>query len=113
MAKKVTILRKSFDSQGQAQEFFSKIRLRIFETKEEINRGDEFDLLSELYKKYCQYTNYETSGTPESFKSQYERRGKGSNGGTTISLAVSFNGVDYKTFSADKAVVEIANKQNP
>lgn len=108
------ILDKKFLSQAKAKEYFDPIRLDSFNNKTTITEGENFLLLKEAYKLYCQYTNWKIPADPIGFYA----RNIGKKGGTTIGFGINFpEGTEFRKdkdniFSIDNAIKEIAKYQN-
>lgn len=111
MPSSIFILDKSFPSQKAANEFFYQIRDANIAKKGDITFGSEFDVLRELYVKYCEYTDWPMPAEPTAFYARNIGRGTGSQGGTTQGFVVKFSNGSEQEFSARKAVSAIANKQ--
>ncbi|MFG0337670.1 MULTISPECIES: hypothetical protein [Pseudomonas] len=110
MPKPVSILDRSFASQKAAEEFFYKIRDARIADGGEITIGADFDVLRELYVKYCEYTNWPMPGEPAAFYARNIGRGVGGHGGTTQGFVVKFSEGTEREFSAKKAIKAIANQ---
>jgi hypothetical protein len=111
MANKINVLDMSFPSQKEAEVHFYRIRDDYFASGEEIKGSREFDLLLDLYTKYCRYTNWEMRGNPVSFCVRNIQRGIGSKGGTTQGFVVKFDNGEDLPFSAREAIQKIATAE--
>jgi len=110
MPKPLTVLDHTFSSQKAAEEFFYKIRDANIESNgENIVDGADFDILRELYVKYCEYTNYHMSAAPIAFYARNIARGAGGKGGTTQGFVAKFADGKEEEFSARKAIKAIAS----
>lgn len=74
----------------------------------EIKGSTEFDLLEDLYVRYCQATNWPTSGHPVAFYARNIARGSGPKGGTTWGFVVKCSDGSEQEFSIKKAVRAVA-----
>lgn len=110
MPKPVKILGQSFSSQVEAERFFYGIRDRNLAGGGDITDSVEFDLLRELYTKYCEYTHWPLPGEPVAFYVRSIARGNGSSGGTTQGFVVKFSGGAEQEFSARKAIGAVAHR---
>lgn len=110
MPNQLMVLDESFLSQKDAEAFFYQIRDKYFGTATEIAASKEFELLRELYVKYCEYTVWPMPGEPVAFYVRNIGRGVGPNGGTTQGFVVKFNNGSEQEFSAKKAIKAIANR---
>lgn len=111
MPKSLSILDRSFISQKAAEEFFYQIRDANIASSGDIASGADFDVLRELYVKYCEYTNWAMPAEPVAFYARNIGRGSGAHGGTTQGFVVKFSDGKEKEFSAKKAVKAIADQE--
>ncbi len=110
MSKKLTVNGKEFKSQKEAKDFFSAIRKKYC-TEEDIVDSDDFDMLNDLYVRYCQVTDYKMKGKPRSFYVKnivrcYDNR----HYSTTRGFAVKFDNGSEEEFSVDTAIQKISNQ---
>lgn len=110
MPKPLSIHDRSFPSQKAAEEFFYKIRDALITKGLDITNGADFDVLRELYVKYCECTNWAMPGEPVAFYARNIGRGVGGLGGTTQGFVVKFSQGAEQEFSARKAIKAIANQ---
>lgn len=111
MPNSISILNKSFPSQKAANEFFYQLRDASIATTGDITIGSDFDVLRELYVKYCEYTDWPMPAEPIAFYARNIGRGTGGQGGTTQGFVVKFSDGSEQEFSARRAVTAIAKKQ--
>lgn len=111
MPKSLTILDRRFESQREAEVFFYGIRDRYWADGGDIRDSLEFELLCELYIKYCDCTAWPLPATPVAFYVRNIARGAGSKGGTTQGFVVKFNNGSEQEFSAKNAIKEVASRQ--
>ncbi|HGM7228795.1 TPA: hypothetical protein ACVFG4_000029 [Pseudomonas aeruginosa] len=110
MPKPLEILHQSFSSQAEAEEFFYGIRDKNLISGGDIAGSVDFDLLCELYVKYCEYTDWPLPADPVAFYARNIARGVGPNGGTTQGFVVKFNDGSEQEFSAKKAIKAVASR---
>lgn len=110
MPKPLEILDQRFSSQKEAEEFFYDIRDKNLASGGDITSSVDFDLLRELYVKYCKYTNWPMPADPVAFYTRNIARGVGSSGGTTQGFVVKFNDGSEQEFSAKKAIKAVASR---
>lgn len=110
MGKPLNVLDENFTSQKDARDFFYKIRDKYFSSKQIITTSREFDLLNDLYLRYCQYTNYPTPANITSFYVRNIYRSSGSYGGVTQGFVVTFTDNTEREFSADKAIKSLSSQ---
>ncbi|MDP9781536.1 MULTISPECIES: hypothetical protein [Pseudomonas] len=108
MPNPLVIKGQRFSSQIEAERFFYAMRDRNLVSGGDIKGSTEFDLLEELYLRYCQATNWPTSGNPVAFYARNIARGSGPNGGTTQGFVVKFSDGSEQEFSVKKAVKALA-----
>ncbi|WP_233080817.1 hypothetical protein [Rheinheimera soli] len=107
MANQITILGKVFNSQADAEKYFYDIRDKLWRDQETIIQGAEFDMLHNLYKQYCESTDWPIPGDVVSFRVKNIARGSGSAGGTSQGFAVMFSTGKESEFSARTAIKDI------
>ena len=110
MANELVLLDHTFESQKEAEAYFYALRDKYSASAADITQPQEFELLRELYLKYCEYTDWPVPASPIAFCVRNVGRGVGGKGGTTQAFVVRFNS-DAKTdkeFSAKKAIQAIA-----
>ncbi|HHM6759885.1 TPA: hypothetical protein ACRNML_001289 [Pseudomonas aeruginosa] len=111
MPKPLNILDRSFASQKEAEAFFYGLRdENLASGGEDIAEGIDFDLLRELYIKYCEYTDWPLPSVPVAFYARDIARGAGSSGGTSQGFVVKFESGAEDEFSARKAIRAMANR---
>jgi hypothetical protein len=94
----LSILDRSFTSQKAATEFFYQMRDANIASGGDIANGADFDILRELYLKYCKYTNWEMPGDPIAFYARNIARGSGAQGGLLKGLWLNLAMVQRKNF---------------
>jgi hypothetical protein len=109
MPNKLKVLDQIFSSQKDAEAFFYQIRDNNFGAATDIAASKDFDLLRELYVKYCECTGWPMSEDPVAFCVRNIGRGSGASGGTTQGFVVKFSNGTEQEFSARKAIRAIAN----
>lgn len=110
MPKPLKILDRSFVSQKEAEEFFYGLRDRNLASGGDIASSIDFDLLRELYLKYCEYTDWLLSSAPCAFYARDIARGAGASGGTTQGFVVKFEDGTEEEFSVRKAIKAVASR---
>lgn len=110
MPKSLSVLDQCFPSQKAAENFFYGIRDENIASGGEITSSAVFDLLRELYVKYCEYTNWPMTAEPVAFYARNIGRGVGVSGGTTQGFVVKFSDGNEQEFSAKRAIQAIANR---
>ncbi|MEB2651436.1 hypothetical protein SOP89_08620 [Pseudomonas siliginis] len=110
MPKSLSVLDQCFPSQKSAEDFFYGVRDENIASGGEITKSAVFDLLRELYVKYCEYTNWPMTAEPVAFYARNIGRGVGVSGGTTQGFVVKFSDGKEQEFSAKKAIKAIANR---
>jgi hypothetical protein len=108
MPNPLIIKGQRFSSQTEAERFFYAMRDENLVSGGEIKGSAEFDLLEDLYVRYCQATNWPTPGHPVAFYARNIARGSDRNGGTTQGFVVKFNDGSEQEFSIKKAVRAVA-----
>lgn len=108
MPNPLIIKGQRFSSQTEAERFFYAMRDENLVCGGEIKGSAEFDLLEDLYVRYCQATNWPTPGYPVAFYARNIARGVGPNGGTTQGFVVKFSDNSEQEFSIKKAVRAVA-----
>lgn len=109
MPNSLVIKGQSFPSQIEAERFFYGLRDRNLADGGEISDSSEFDLLEELYVRYCNATNWKTPGSPIAFYARNIVRENGPRGGTTQGFVVKFGDGSEQEFSVKKAVRAVAS----
>ncbi|QHF04571.1 hypothetical protein N015_20050 [Pseudomonas asturiensis] len=109
MPKPLVIKDQRFSSQIEAERFFYAMRDKNLVSGGDIIGSTEFDLLEDLYVRYCQATNWPTPGNPVAFYARNIARGGGPNGGTTQGFVVKFSDGSEQEFSVKKAVKAVAS----
>lgn len=110
MPKPLKVLDRSFASQKEAEEFFYGLRDKNLANGGDIVSSADFDLLCELYVKYCEYTDWPLPFAPCAFYARDIARGAGSSGGTTQGFVVKFEDGTEDEFSARKAIRAVASR---
>lgn len=110
MPNQVVIGSHVFPTQGAANEYAYSLRDKYAHNESGVTDPADLAFLTELYTKYCTYTDWKTSGAPIAFFSRYIRRGQGGAGGTTVGFVVKFDDAKgtEEPFSAEKAIRVIA-----
>ena len=111
MPKPLKILDHKFGSQTEAEVFFYGIRDKYLAIGGDITDSADFDLLCELYVKYCEYTDWPLASAPVAFYTRNIARGVGPKGGTTQGFVVKFKDGSEQEFSAKKAINAVASRQ--
>ena len=118
-AKTVTIESKDyvFLTQKEAQRYYYTIVKELYEAKLTLTTGQDFEDLKWIYNSYCKYTNYKLDRLSEfeitGFKGVKTVRQTGGQYVSTECCAVIFSDGTEEEFSTEKAIKEIASKQNP
>lgn len=118
-AKTVTIENSDyiFQTQKDAQRYYTGIVKELFDTKLTLAVGQDFEDLKWIYTVYCDYTSDKLARLKETDITGFKGvRTVIQNGGQYIPTecyAVIFSDGTEEVFSVDKAIKEIANKQNP
>ncbi|SFX07631.1 hypothetical protein [Pseudomonas sp. NFACC36] len=110
MPNSLSILDQSFSSQKAAEVFFYRIRDENIASGGDITDSAMFDLLRELYVKYCESTNWSMPSEPIAFYARNIKRGSGADGGTTQGFVVKFIDGNEEEFSAKKAIKAVASQ---
>ena len=108
MPNPLVIKGQRFSSQIEAERFFYAMRDKNLVSGGDIKGSTEFDLLEDLYVRYCQATNWPTPGNPVAFYARNIARGSGPNGCTTQGFVVKFSDESEQEFSIKKAVKALA-----
>jgi hypothetical protein len=108
MPNQLVIKGQLFSSQTEAERFFYAMRDKNLAKGGDIQGSTEFDLLEDLYVRYCQATNWPTPGHPVAFYARNIARGVGPHGGTTQGFVVKFSDGSEQEFSIKKAVKAVA-----
>ncbi|RON55936.1 hypothetical protein [Pseudomonas frederiksbergensis] len=111
MGKNLRVLDENFATQKAAHRFFYDIRDKYYASKLKISSSREFDLLSDLYSRYCTYTNHLTPGQAIAFYVRDVHRGSGKYGGITQGFVAVFANGEEIEFSAEKAIVSLGNQE--
>jgi len=108
MPNPLVIKGQRFSSQIEAERFFYAMRDKNLASSGDIKGSTDFELLEDLYVRYCQATNWPTPGRPVAFYARNIARGSGPNGGTTQGFVVKFSDGSEQEFSVKKAVKAVA-----
>ncbi|MEJ6067664.1 hypothetical protein MT378_07935 [Psychrobacter sp. 16-Bac2893] len=118
-AKTVTIESKDyvFNTLKEAQKYYDAIVKELYDTKLTLTTGQDFDDLKWIYTSYCSYINHNVNRLKESdivgFKGIRTVQQKGGQYIPTECCAIIFSDGKEEEFFTDKAIKEIASKQNP
>ncbi len=122
-AKTVTIESKDyvFSTLKEAQKYYDAIVKELFEANLTLTTGQDFEDLKWIYTTYCGYTNQNSDKLSEfeitGFKGTRTVREKGGQYIPTECCVIIFSDGDSNSteeeFYTDKAIKEIASKQNP
>ena len=122
-AKTVTIESKDyvFSTLKEAQKYYDAIVKELYDAKLILTKGQDFEDLKWIYTTYCGYTNHNVDRLKESdivgFKGISTVQQKGGQYIPTECCAIIFSDGSSKCteeeFFTDKAIKEIAIKQNP
>ncbi len=118
-AKTVTIESKDyvFDTLKQAQKYYDAIVKELFDAKLTLTTGQDFEDLKWIYTTYCNYNSHNIDRLKTSvivgFKGMSTVRQNGGQYVQTICCAIIFSDGTEEEFFTDKAIKEIAIKQNP
>ena len=118
-AKTVTIESKDyvFNTLKEAQKYYDAIVKELCDAKLTLTKGQDFEDLKWIYTTYCSYTNHNVDRLKESdivgFKGISTVQQKGGQYIPTECAAVVFSDGTKEEFFTDKAIKEIALKQNP
>ena len=122
-AKIVTIESKDyvFNTLKEAQKYYDAIIKELYDAKLTLTTGQDFEDLKWIYTTYCDYTNHNLERLKESdivgFKGISTVQQKGGQYIPTECCAVIFSdgssNYTEEEFFTDKAIKEIAIKQNP
>jgi hypothetical protein len=108
MPNSLIIKGQSFSSQIEAERFFYGLRDKNLASGGEITSSSEFDLLEDLYVRYCKATNWQTPGNPVAFYARSIVRENGPKGGTSQGFVAKFSDGSEQEFSVKKAVRTVA-----
>lgn len=108
MPNQVVIKGQRFSSQTEAERFFYAMRDKNLVSGGDIQGSTEFDLLEDLYVRYCQATNWPTPGHAIAFYPCNIARGVGAHGGTTQGFVVKLTDGSEQEFSIKRAVKAVA-----
>lgn len=109
MPNALVIKGRSFSSQIEAERFFFGVRDRNLANGGEISDSTDFDLLVDLYVRYCKNTNWQTPGSPTAFYARNIVRESGPKGGTTQGFVAKFGDGSEQEFSIKKAIRTVAS----
>ncbi|MGB2784679.1 hypothetical protein [Psychrobacter sp.] len=122
-AKTVMIESKDyvFNTLKEAQKYYDAIVKELYNAKLTLTKGQDFEDLKWIYTTYCSYTNHNVDRLKESdivgFKGISTVQQKGGQYIPTECCAIIFSDGSSKCteeeFFTDKAIKEIAIKQNP
>ena len=118
-AKTVTIESKDyvFNTLKEAQRYYDAIVKELCHAQLTLNKGQDFEDLKWIYTTYCGYTNHNLDKLGDSdivgFKGISTVQQKGGQYIPTECCAIIFSGGKEEEFFTDKAIKEIAIKQNP
>ncbi|MCH1783628.1 hypothetical protein [Psychrobacter glaciei] len=118
-AKTVTIESKDyvFNTLKEAQKYYNAIVKELFDAKLTLTKGQDFEDLKWIYTTYCGYTNHNVDRLKKSdivgFKGISTVQQKGGQYIPTECSAIIFSDGTEEEFFTDKAIKEIALKQNP
>ena len=108
MPNPLVINGQSFSSQIEAERFFYGLRDKNLASGGDITGSAEFDLLEDLYIRYCAATNWKIPGNPVAFYARDIIRESGPKGGTTQGVVVKFSDGSEQEFSVKKAIRAVA-----
>lgn len=118
-AKTVTIESKDyvFNTLKEAQNYYDTVVKELYDAKLTLTTGQDFADLKWIYRSYCQYTKHNVARLQDSeivgFKAISSVREKGGQYIPTECCAVIFSDGTQEEFFTDKALKQIAIKQNP
>ena len=118
-AKTVTIESKDyvFNTLKEAQRYYDAIVKELYDAKLTLTTGQDFEDLKWIYSSYCNYTNHNLDKLGSSdivgFKGISTVQQKGGQYIPTECCAIIFSDGKEEEFFTDKAIKEIAIKQNP
>jgi len=117
--KTVTIENKDyiFSTQKEAQQYYNGIVKELYDTELTLANGQDFEDLKWIYTAYCGYTNYQLDRLENTdiigFKGVKTVRQNSGQYIPTECCAVVFSDGTEEEFFTDRAIKEIAIKQNP
>ena len=117
-AKTVTIESKDyvFNTLKEAQKYYDAIVKELYDAKLTLTTGQDFEDLKWIYTTYCNHTNHNLERLKESdiigFKGISTVQQKGGQYIPTECCAIIFSDGKEEAFFTDKAIKEIALKQN-
>ena len=118
-AKTVTIESKDyvFNTLKKAQKYYHTIVKELYDAKLTLTTGQDFENLKWMYTTYCNYTDHNIDRLKTSAIAGFKgistvRQNAGQYIQTTCCAIVFSNGIEEEFFT-DKAIKEIAIKQNP
>lgn len=118
-AKTVTIESKDyvFDTLKEAQRYYSTIVKELFDAKLILTTGQDFEDLKWIYTTCCNYDSHNIDRLKASvivgFKGISTVKQNGGQYIQTKCCAIIFSDGTEEEFFTDKAIKEIASKQNP
>lgn len=118
-AKNVTIESKDyvFNTLKEAQKYYDAIVKELFEANLTLTTGQDFEDLKWIYSTYCTYTKHNLEKLSEcdiiGVKGVRAIREKGGQYVPTECGIIIFSDGTEEAFYTDKAIKEIALKQNP
>ncbi|AMN50668.1 hypothetical protein [Psychrobacter sp. P2G3] len=116
-AKTVTIESKDyvFNTLKEAQKYYDAIVKELYDAKLTLTTGQDFEDLKWIYTTYCDYNKSARLTESEiiGFKGITTVREKGGQYIPTECCAIVFSDGSEEEFFTDKALKEIAIKQNP
>ena len=118
VAKTVTIESKDyvFNTLKEAQKYYDGIVKELFEANLTLTTGQDFEDLKWIYTTYCGYTKHNLGKLADfniiGFKGIRTIREKGGQYMPTECCAIVFSDGSEEEFYTDKAIKEIALKQN-
>lgn len=118
-AKTVTIESKDyvFNTLKEAQKYYDAIVKELYDAKLTLTTGQDFEDLKWIHTTYCNYSSHNTDPIKTSaiagFKGISTVRQNGGQYIQTTCCAIVFPDGTEEEFFTDKAIKEIAIKQNP
>lgn len=113
-AKKISILNKFFATQSNAQQHYSAICKSISANNKRLEKGEDFEEIHDIYKQYCQLTNYKIQRLENitGFTAAPIIKENLGSFNTTICFYTHFSDGTSEDFSIYKALKTIADHQN-
>ena len=106
-----------FPTLKAAQHYYRKVVEELYSTSLTLSAGQDFEDLKWIYTTYCNYTNHQAAQLKDAdiigFKGVMAVIQNSGRYIPTECCAVIFADGTQKEFTTDKAIKEIANKQNP